>query len=354
MSKPTLSVIVPNYNDADFISIALAAICEQSFPPTEVIVIDNCSTDNSIAVIKETAAKYPVIRLIQNEKNGGFVYSVNKAAKLVSGDYLYIASANDLNYPGFFEKSMEMLAQYPNAGLCCTDFDIVDIVNNTTLRSTWMPNAGYYTPAQLAEMARVNSTTFSAGPNSILRRDKLPPDPIYVPEIEYFGDWSLSKLIAFRYGCCYIPESLVARRWQDNSLSESAAKDKVYYQKVCSNVFSLYASPDYEDIAPVIIRSRSLRNIELAMRTPVALFASIYGANKLSRYANALFFHLTSEYFASIFEPLSSKCRPVVQSIHDIFVSGFHVVKNQADRCYAKFFHEYARTKSAVRRQLGL
>ena len=169
------------------------------------------------------AKKYPFIQFVKNDVNRGFTYSVNRGAKLATGDYIYIASANDIVYPGFFEKSMEMLEKYPQAGLSCTDFNLLNVADGSLRRSTWISEGGYYSPDELVKKARVSQTTFSAGPNSIIRADVI-PEIMYVPEIYCFGDWFLSKLIAFRYGCCYIPEPLAAVRWINNSLTDTLLK----------------------------------------------------------------------------------------------------------------------------------
>jgi glycosyltransferase involved in cell wall biosynthesis len=110
-----------NYNYGRYIGDAFEAILSQSYSPAEIIVLDDGSTDNSVAVIEEYAKKYVSIRFLKNEKNMGLNYSINRCLEASSGEYIYWAGSDDKVLPGFFEKSTNLLAQYPQAGLCCTE-----------------------------------------------------------------------------------------------------------------------------------------------------------------------------------------------------------------------------------------
>ena len=67
ITNARLSVIVPNYNHAQYLPEAVNAILNQSCRPMEVIVIDDCSTDNSVEVIEAFIRQDPIIRLYRNE-----------------------------------------------------------------------------------------------------------------------------------------------------------------------------------------------------------------------------------------------------------------------------------------------
>ena len=71
MPLPSVSVILPNYNHAPYLSQCLNAILDQSVKPKEVIVIDDASTDNSVDVISEFAEQNSSIKLILNRENMG-------------------------------------------------------------------------------------------------------------------------------------------------------------------------------------------------------------------------------------------------------------------------------------------
>lgn len=103
-----VSVAVPNYNYENHIADRLTSIFNQTYPVYEVLVLDDKSPDNSIDVINATTATYQRdIELIINKKNSGSVFKQwEKGTRLSSGEYLWIAEADDLAESNFLETVM--------------------------------------------------------------------------------------------------------------------------------------------------------------------------------------------------------------------------------------------------------
>jgi O-antigen biosynthesis protein len=103
-----VSVVVPNYNYARYIEDRLNSILKQKYPIYELIVLDDCSTDGSVEVIKANLANQPVYnRLIVNETNSGSVFAQwRRGADLARGDYVWIAEADDLAKPELLSSVM--------------------------------------------------------------------------------------------------------------------------------------------------------------------------------------------------------------------------------------------------------
>jgi GT2 family glycosyltransferase len=83
----TYSVIIPNYNGAKFLPGCLDSIAAQTLPPLETIVVDDASTDNSVALIRE---KYSWVKLIVREKNGLFAAAANAGIEAAKGDIIVL------------------------------------------------------------------------------------------------------------------------------------------------------------------------------------------------------------------------------------------------------------------------
>ena len=112
MPTKTLSVTMANYNHSAHLEIALKAICTQSLPPDEVLVVDDASTDNSVEIIQNIAAQFPFVHLIRNSVNQGPSASQNKALNMVTGEYLYIASADDLSCLASLKNQLPFLKNF--------------------------------------------------------------------------------------------------------------------------------------------------------------------------------------------------------------------------------------------------
>lgn len=121
-----VSVIIPVYNGARFIRDALRSVCAQSHMPAEVVVADDCSTDNTGEVVAEFARTSPVpVTLFSMEKNTGGPYGPARAAFLrTTGDYVCILDADDLFAPDAFATYVAMFAADPgaNVGLATSDY----------------------------------------------------------------------------------------------------------------------------------------------------------------------------------------------------------------------------------------
>ena len=120
----SVSVIVPNYNHAQFLRERLDSIYNQTYPIYEVILLDDVSSDNSLEILNEYAAKHPEnTRIERNEINSGSPYKQwRKGIGLAKGDLVWIAESDDYSDPAFLANMVEyfkdhavMLAFAPSA-----------------------------------------------------------------------------------------------------------------------------------------------------------------------------------------------------------------------------------------------
>jgi hypothetical protein len=182
---PSVSVAVPNYNYARYMPSRLGSIFGQSHPVQEVVVLDDCSKDDSLSVIPAVAADWKrEIRLLPNKVNSGSVFAQwRKAAEVSQGEFVWIAEADDLSDPKFLTRLLEPLHADPSVRFAFSDSKAIGN-DNVLLGSTYKPYYATVEPGALTRSevfeAREFAGRFLAVKNLILnvsavvwRRDAL-------------------------------------------------------------------------------------------------------------------------------------------------------------------------------------
>lgn len=124
---PRVSIIVPNYNHARFLRKRLDSILGQTFPDFELILLDDCSTDESRSILAEYAAD-PRARIEFNDKNSGSTFKQwNKGVRLARGEYIWIAESDDYADERLLERLVGVLQAEPKIAFAyCRSWRISD------------------------------------------------------------------------------------------------------------------------------------------------------------------------------------------------------------------------------------
>lgn len=266
MSRPRLTVVIPNYNDGSYIDAALRAITTQSRKADEIVVVDDGSTDNSVEIIERFIRRDSTIRLLRNERNMGMVFSSQRGFDSSSGDYIYWASANDRALPDLFKHSMDLLTQFPEAGLFCSDFSVFyDSESALIKKLRWASRPSYLSPQQLTSQIR-RWGNYIPGATSIFKKSALIAAGGIRPELKGHSDWFAYHVIGFRHGLCYCPAPLAAWRSSQPGSQSTRARSWSLQREVLNFLLVLLDSPDYEDVRPMFRKSAALSVLPHIMR----------------------------------------------------------------------------------------
>lgn len=127
MIGPAVSVIVPNYNHARFLGERIDSILGQTFQDFEVILLDDCSTDDSVSVLKAYSQHPQVRHVIVNERNTGSACKQwDRGIRLAAGEFIWIAESDDLAEPRLLEVLVGLLRRNPEAVLAYTKSTFID------------------------------------------------------------------------------------------------------------------------------------------------------------------------------------------------------------------------------------
>jgi glycosyltransferase involved in cell wall biosynthesis len=129
-----VSVIIPNYNHAPYLRWRIDSVLAQTYQNFELILLDDCSTDNSCEILEEYRVNEKVSHIVYNEKNSGSTFKQwKKGLELAKNKYIWIAESDDIADRYFLEKVIKSILEN-NSILCFSQSEIID-EHNTTTRS---------------------------------------------------------------------------------------------------------------------------------------------------------------------------------------------------------------------------
>lgn len=128
-SDGLVSIIMPAYNCGDFIGITLDSIIAQTYQNWEVIVVDDCSTDNTEELVKDYMKREPRIKFHKLEKNSGAAMARNKAIDLANGKYMAFLDSDDVWVADKLEKQLEFM-NMNGYNFTCTSYTKIDEQGN--------------------------------------------------------------------------------------------------------------------------------------------------------------------------------------------------------------------------------
>lgn len=251
MSRPSLSVVLPTRNHSRLVGRAIEAIATQSWPPIELLAIDDASTDDTPAVLAALAARFPMVRVIRNEKNAGVAEAVNAGLRVARGDFVYCAASDDWVLPGAFDKVMSLAAEFPRAGIV---FGAMfqpgrPPVTLGRVRSWTRP---LFAPPELffRECLDVEGPGFAPCGGAIWRREPFLEIGGLRAELGSMCDAFAFRVLGAAHGAGHVPEPLMVWNVLPGSVSQKTLRDPRGYLDVVARSAALLRSERFGPLFP--------------------------------------------------------------------------------------------------------
>ncbi|MDX1774869.1 glycosyltransferase family 2 protein [Oceanihabitans sediminis] len=227
--NPLISVITPVHNSEKYISDTIISVQNQTYKNWEMILIDDCSFDNSVNIIEEFIKIDSRISLIKNDKNSGAAITRNKGITAASGEFITFIDADDIWFPKFMETSLNFCLNN-NYEFVFSSYKRYDENLKPLIADFIVPEKVNY--KQLLKACPIPCLTAFI---DIRRIGKL-----YMPIMNKRQDWGLwlaiLKNVDYAYG---IPEPMAIYRMRKDSISRSKRKLIPYVWKIYREVEGL-------------------------------------------------------------------------------------------------------------------
>ena len=203
-----ISIIVPVYNAEKFIRETIQSVLDQTYTDFELLLVDDCSRDGSVAVIESFEDERVI--LLRREHNAGAYAARNRGLKEARGRYIAFLDSDDCWEPCKLEHEMAFMER-ENAGFVFTGYEFADENCVGTGKVVRVPRTINF------KQALSNTTIFTS--TVLIDREKIPDELIEMPNIASEDTatwWRILKAGHVGYG---LDENLVRYRRSSNSLS---------------------------------------------------------------------------------------------------------------------------------------
>lgn len=217
------SVIIPAYNAEKFIAQAIQSCLTQTYPAHEIIVVDDGSTDATVAV----AASYtPAVRVLCLPQNSGVSIARNRGVEASTGDWIAFLDADDWFLPEKLEHQYRLARDRAEAALIYTGFRMIAPDGSTC-------EARFFPPGKLWPMLRYRNCLHLS--SVVLRRSEFEAVGGFNPALRTAQDWDLWLRLVARYSYSVqsfdaVPQPLSVYRKVPGSLSSDAMR--YFYQRI--------------------------------------------------------------------------------------------------------------------------
>lgn len=232
-----VSIIVPNYNHAKYLKERMDSIFAQTYQNFEVIILDDCSIDNSLEVLSQYKEHPKVTHFIVNEKNSGSVFKQwNKGVSLAQGEFIWIAESDDIASPFFLEILINQLLEDKNLGISFCQSNKIN--NLSEVFGDWLDHTKEKENNLFLNSFKMNGNDFIK--RFLIEKNSIPNASAVVFRKEFFlktggpleklknvGDWDVWVKILIFSNIYFHQEKLNYFRMHDSSCVAMSRKNDI-------------------------------------------------------------------------------------------------------------------------------
>ena len=225
-----VSIIMPTYNCAAFIEESVKSVLAQLYKNWELIIVDDCSTDNTKAILTPYLTKYPNIHYTYLENNSGPAVARSEALKQAKGDYIAFLDSDDLWLPNKLSLQIDFMKKN-KAAFSATGYEVIKEDGESK-------NIAFI-PPQKTDYDKMLRLSCPIG-NLTVMYDRRIIGNLQVPNIKKRNDFALWLQILHKTNVCYgMPDILAKYRLCSKSVSRNKLKLFTYQWQLYRHIENL-------------------------------------------------------------------------------------------------------------------
>ncbi len=231
IENPKITVLLSVFNDEKYIKQSINSILSQTFTDFELLIIDDCSTDNTTDILK--VYKDPRIKIIINNKNIGITKSLNKGLKIARGEYIARHDSDDISYPDRLKKQFNFLERNKSYVMVGSHTNVIDESSN---------HIEYWNDERTSEeiFYTLSYTNILTSSSIMFCKKILDVSGDYNETYDHTEDYELWYRISRKGKIYVIPENLV--KWRKTKSGQSSVyslETEQYLKKTVLNNYKI-------------------------------------------------------------------------------------------------------------------
>lgn len=230
-----VSVIIPCYNHANYLNERLKSVLNQTYKNIEIIILDDCSSDNTAEILAQYADHPLVSHCLLNQHNSGSTFHQwNKGVALAQGELIWIAESDDVADENFLQIMVQQFKNNANLNLAYSQSYRMNAQGEVT--GTWKTHTDDIDPQQFEKSFSMSGLAFikqyfqekNIIPNAsavVFKKSSFYNIGAANPELKYIGDWDLWYRLLSTGEIYYHHECLNYFRYHDTSVIAKAFKE---------------------------------------------------------------------------------------------------------------------------------
>lgn len=228
MENPLISICVPAYKGEHTVAKSIQSILNQTYKNIEVIVVDDCSPDNTYEILQ--TINDPRLKLYRNEINLGMVGNWNKTVSYATGKYVHLVHSDDVLFPTCIEEKVKFLKEHPtddfvlifNATQLINENDKILMVRRYSKKNTVLEGTKF----ALESLRKRN--LYGEPSNVLFKRSVFEQVGGFYKELKYVTDWDLWIRISPFGKIGYINNVLVQYRVSTTNVTSSLSLKQMF------------------------------------------------------------------------------------------------------------------------------
>lgn len=245
--KLRISAIIPHFNHENFLQKSLEKLSAQKLPADEIIIVDDCSNEESFERVRQLAAKYHNVKVARNKKNSGVIFTLNRGLALATGDFVYCGAADDYVTENLFHDLVKSCPSDLSAGFLTGEVRIENL-NGERLGVRPMvliSNKTQFVEPRLVRRKLASADNLFLSVATLYHREKLIGLGGFDEKLGPFADGFVLRQLALKHGYVFVRGAIGVWVERKSSYSQALLRETIEEKRRIEACFSKARSDEH-------------------------------------------------------------------------------------------------------------